>query len=114
MKKIKRSGKNKSLNGFTKCSGEFTKGSGEFTKSRSEFIKSSGDINKTSGVFTRSSGELTRVRGEKNLSVVIMDIILLALSATNLDYIPHADGDFDEWQKNFVTHLGLPWPPRSE
>jgi hypothetical protein len=43
-----------------------------------------------------------------------MDIILLALSATNLDYIPHADGDFDEWQKNFVTHLGLPWPPAGD
>ena len=34
--------------------------------------------------------------------------------ANNPDFIPQPDGKFDEWQKNFVKHLSLPWPPPEE
>jgi hypothetical protein len=37
-------------------------------------------------------------------------VIVLALSPTNHSYIPRPDGDFDEWQKNLVDHLGKTWP----
>jgi len=30
------------------------------------------------------------------------------------DFIPEPDGKFDEWQKNYVKHLSLPWPPPEE
>ena len=36
-------------------------------------------------------------------------ILLFALSPTNQDYIPGSDGDFDEWQKNFVSKLAGTW-----
>ena len=38
-------------------------------------------------------------------------LILLAITGTSTDFLPRPDGEFDEWQKNFVKVLGSIWPP---
>ncbi|MBI4930022.1 MAG: hypothetical protein HY841_04605 [Bacteroidetes bacterium] len=43
----------------------------------------------------------------KNARIIILPIILVA--RIEQDYIPGPDGDFDEWQKNYVTHLSSGW-----
>jgi len=48
----------------------------------------------------------------KNERIMILPIILVA--RIEQDYIPGPDGDFDEWQKNYVTHLSSHWPPMEE
>lgn len=38
-------------------------------------------------------------------------LLIILLAQLDVDYIPGPDGEFDEWQKNFVKHLSSQWPP---
>ena len=42
---------------------------------------------------------------KKTFGGVILNIILLALSNLRRNFLPPPDGDFDEWQKNFIKRL---------
>jgi len=46
---------------------------------------------------------------EKALNAIILNIIVMALAPTRKDFIPGSDGDFDEWQKNFISRLSGTW-----
>ena len=51
---------------------------------------------------------LPQIENNKAGKTIFLPIILLKLLQ---DYIPHTDGDFDEWQKNYVKQLSAPFPP---
>lgn len=46
---------------------------------------------------------------KKERVAMILNVILLAVAPGKKDYIPHPDGDFDEFQKNFVSTLANPF-----
>src|SRR3990172_9573054 len=98
----------------TKAPGELTSRTGELTKRAGEVTKAPSELTSRTGELTKRAGELTKVSGERNPGVILMNIILLALKTSNLDYIPHSDADFDERQKNYVKHLSAGWPPPEE
>lgn len=117
MKNTKNKNSKKSLKGFNRSvvelhkgekernspSVQLNKGAVELNKRLVQLNKSAVELNKASVQHNNGSVELNK--GEKT---IFLPIVLLKLV---LDYIPRSDGDFDEWQKNYVRHLGVPWPP---
>ena len=61
-------------------------------------------------------GLLDTKKAQKNTQKYFSDIFLplIVLVQLDVDFIPGPDGDFDEWQKNYVKRLSLPWPPADE
>ena len=61
-------------------------------------------------------GYLVTKKAQKDTKNSFADIFLplIVLVQLDFDFIPGPDGDFDEWQKNYVKRLSLPWPPPEE
>jgi hypothetical protein len=76
--------------------------------------KPAGDKNNRTILKDKTIGVKNNTAIVKNNTAIVKNehtgvILLLALAPTQTDFIPHPDGDFDEWQKNIISHLSNPW-----
>ena len=81
-----------------------------FSGIRKRFAELRRTLTDTGRLFAELRKEVTETR--KTFPDVRQSAGIFLFSAAHIpDYIPEPDAEFDEWQKNFVSHLSALWPP---